>query len=111
MWVVAVSCDCGERAAGRYRWQYSGAHRCEPPLSAWLTDGSGTEGAQQDSTAPSGRWCAENRLVVHSHTLPIMSTSPYPFGGQVPTGDVPIQPSAPSFRYGNRPCQVFAISR
>ena len=31
--VVALSCDCGERAAGRYRWQYSGAHRCEPPLS------------------------------------------------------------------------------
>lgn len=47
MWVVAVSCDCGDRAAGRYRWQYSGAHRCEPPLSVWLIAGSaGPVGAQ-----------------------------------------------------------------
>lgn len=47
MWVVAVSCDCGDRAAGRYRWQYSGAHKWEPPLSAWLMVGSaGPTGAQ-----------------------------------------------------------------
>ena len=48
MWVVAVSCDCGDRAAGRYRWQYSGAHRCEPPLSVCAMVGSaGPDGAQQ----------------------------------------------------------------
>ena len=34
-------------------------------------------------------------VVVHSHTLPIMSTRPNPFGGNAPTGDVPTQPSAP----------------
>jgi hypothetical protein len=28
-------------------------------------------------------------VIVHSQTLPIMSTSPYPFGGKVPTGEVP----------------------
>jgi hypothetical protein len=33
MCVVAESTDCCERAAGRCRRQYSGAHRCEPPLS------------------------------------------------------------------------------
>ncbi|EUA92226.1 hypothetical protein I551_1307 [Mycobacterium ulcerans str. Harvey] len=45
--MVAVSWDCGERAAGRYRWQYSGAHRCEPPLRVWLMVGSaGPAGAQ-----------------------------------------------------------------
>ncbi len=51
-----------------------------------------------------------NRVVVHSHTLPIMSRSPYPFGGNVPTGEVPDHPSAPSLRYGKLPCQVLAIS-
>ena len=44
MCVVAVSRDCGERAEGRYRWQYSGAHRCDPPLSVWLTLGSADGG-------------------------------------------------------------------
>jgi hypothetical protein len=48
MWVAAVSCDCGDRAAGRYRWQYSGAHKCEPPLSVWAIAGpAGADGAQQ----------------------------------------------------------------
>src|SRR5882757_11095833 len=110
MWVVALSCDCDDRAAGRYRWQYSGAHRCEPPLSVWLMVGSGAwEGGQHPLAAP--RWWALNRVVVHSHTLPIMSSRPNPFGGNAPTGEVPTQPSAPSLRYGNRPCQVLAISR
>src|SRR6478752_10455176 len=108
--VVALSCDCGDRAAGRYRWQYSGAHRCEPPLITWLTCGSGAVGPQHDSTGPPTRWWPLKRVVVHSHTLPIMSTSPYPFGGNEPTGEVPGHPSAPSLRYGNLPCQVLAIS-
>ena len=33
MWVVAVSNDCGDRAAGRYRRQYSGAQRWDPPFN------------------------------------------------------------------------------
>lgn len=48
---------------------------------------------------------------VHSQTLPIMSTRPNAFGGNVPTGEVRDQPAAPSLRYGNWPCQVLAISR
>src|ERR1700756_3332988 len=112
MWVVAGSCDCGDRAAGRWRWQYSGAHRCEPPLSVWLTVGSaGLDGAQQVFGGESGRWCAENSVAVHSHTLPIRSTRPNPLGGNVPPGDVPTQPRAPSLRYGNLPCHVLAINR
>src|ERR1700686_813480 len=113
MCVVAVSRDCGERAAGRYRWQYSGAHRCDPPLSVWLMVGSadGACGAQHgDSCVSPPRGCAENSVVVHSHTLPIMSTSPNAFAGKVPTGEVPRQPAAPSLWYGNLPCQVLAIS-
>jgi hypothetical protein len=27
--------------------------------------------------------------VIHSHTLPVMSTRPNPLGGNVPTGEVP----------------------
>jgi len=50
-------------------------------------------------------------VAVHSHTLPIMSTRPNPLGGNVPTGDVPTQPRAPSLRYGNLPCHVLAINR
>src|SRR5262249_45362460 len=135
MCVVAVSRDCGDRAAGRYRWQYSGAHRCEPPLSVWFTVGSadgtderlpeeetgtderlreeetGTDGPQHGDEPSPTRWCAENSVVVHSQTLPIMSTSPNPFCGKMPTGEVPNQPAAPSLRYGNRPCQVLAINR
>ena len=34
IWVVEVSSDCGDRAAGRYRRQYSGAHKCDPPFNA-----------------------------------------------------------------------------
>jgi hypothetical protein len=34
IWVVEVSSDCGDRAAGRYRKQYSGAHKCDPPFNA-----------------------------------------------------------------------------
>ena len=30
---------------------------------------------------------------------------------KLPTGEVPTQPSAPSLRNGNRPCQVLSISR
>ena len=61
MCVVALSCDCGDRAAGRYRWQYSGAHRCEPPLSAWLTVGSASSiGGQHPCAGSSGRWCPAN---------------------------------------------------
>ena len=63
MCVVALSCDCGERAAGRYRWQYSGAHRCEPPLSTWLKVGSAVApGAQQGSDRWSTRWWPANLL-------------------------------------------------
>jgi len=50
-------------------------------------------------------------VVVHSHTLPIMSTSPKSLGGNAPTGEVPTQPSAPSLRCGKAPCQVLAINR
>src|ERR1700761_675747 len=97
MWVVAVSCDWGDRAAGRYRWQYSGAHKCEPPFNVWLMLGSaGPDGVQQAFGSSSSRWCAENSVAVHSQTLPIMSTRPNPLGGKVPTGDVPTHPSAPS---------------
>jgi hypothetical protein len=67
-------------------------------LSVWLTAGSAVEAGVQQPLAPSSRWCAENSVVVHSHTLPIMSTNPKPFGANVPTGDVPRQPSAPSLR-------------
>src|SRR5215217_6053632 len=76
-----------------------------------MTDGSAVVGPQQDCTGPSSRWCAENCVVVYSQTLPIISTSPNSLGGKVPTGEVPTQPSAPSLRYGNRPCQVLAINR
>ena len=51
MWVVELSCDCGDRAAGRKRWQYSGAHRCEPPLRAWISDGSGSSDVGQQDFA------------------------------------------------------------
>src|ERR1700754_5112606 len=72
--------------------------------------GAAPEGPQHGCRGSSSRWCAENCVVVHSHTLPIMSTRPNPFEGNVPTGDVPTQPSAPTLRYGNRPCHVLAIS-
>ena len=83
---VALSCDCGDRAAGRYRWQYSGAHRCEPPLRVWLTVGSARRdrrAAALRAARPAGG-APTNSVVVHSHTLPIMSTRPNPFGGNVP---------------------------
>ena len=44
-----------------------------------------------------------NGSAVHSQTLPVMSESPYPLGGNVPTGDVPRWP-----RHGNSPTQRFA---
>src|SRR5664279_3079305 len=65
MWLVAVSTAWGERAAGRYRRQYSGAQRWEPPLrtrrgmadpGSALPAGSralGLLGAQQESAASS----------------------------------------------------------
>ena len=109
--MVELSWDCGERAAGRNRWQYSGAHRCEPPLSAWISDGSGSSDVGQQDFAGASRWPrSEYFVVVHYHTLPIMSTRPKPLAGKVPTGEVPTQPWAPSLRYGNRPCQVLAIN-
>ena len=86
-----------------------------------MTVGSGSAGGGQhefagrsrlEPSAPASRraWPrAEYGVVVHSHTLPIMSKSPKAFGAKVPTGDVPTQPRAPSLRYGNRPCQVLAI--
>src|ERR1051325_3096289 len=97
--VVALSCDWGDRAAGRWRWQYSGAHRCDPPLRVWVTAGSGSpvEGMQHAEPA-SGRWLAEYTVVVLSHTLLSLSSSPKAFAGNSPPGEVPRQPSAPSLR-------------
>ena len=76
-----------------------------------MTLGSGSAGGgQQEFAGWSRAWPrAEYGVVVHSHTLPIMSRSPKPLGGNVPIGEVPTQPSAPSLRYGKRPCQVLAI--
>ena len=115
--MVELSWDCGDRPAGRKRWQYSGAHRCEPPLRAWMIVGSGSGGIGQQELLGASGVCprSEYRVVVHYQTLPIMSIRPNPFAGKVPTGEVPIQrwlsnPSAPSLRYGKRPCHVLAIS-
>ena len=69
-----------------------------------MTVGSGSAGGGQhefagrsrlEPSAPASRqtWPrAEYGVVVHSHTLPIMSKSPKAFGAKVPTGDVPTQP-------------------
>ncbi|CKR53123.1 Uncharacterised protein [Mycobacterium tuberculosis] len=37
-------------------------------------------------------------MVVHSQTFPIMSSKPNPLAGNLPTGEVPTQPNAPSLR-------------
>src|SRR5262249_21517817 len=47
---------------------------------------------------------------VHSHTLPATSTSPYPLGGKVPTGDVPAPLNRRSRSWGNAPCQVLVMT-
>src|SRR5262245_39895524 len=49
------------------------------------------------------------KSIVHSQTLPAMSNSPNPFGGNDPTGDVRSYPSRARFSQGNSPCQVLAI--
>ena len=71
-----------------------------------MTAGSGSAGigqhelpgasGQELSAPPSGGACprSEYRVVVHSHTLPIMSIRPNPFAGKVPTGEVPVQRAA-----------------
>ena len=81
------------------------AHRCEPPLSACISDGSGSaEVGQHVFVGASKTWPrSEYLVVVHSQTLPIMSSRPKPLGGNVPTGEVPTQrevppPWAPSLR-------------
>src|SRR5882757_8550832 len=51
----------------------------------------------------------EYQSEVHSQTLPIMSCSPYPFGGNAVTGDVRSKPSALEFWTGKLPCQVLAM--
>src|SRR5699024_888258 len=45
-----------------------------------------------------------NFEAVHSHTLPVMLYSPYPFGAKDVTGTVPTEPSGFS---GNVPTNVF----
>ena len=78
MWVVALSCDCGDRAAADTGGSIPGAHRCEPPLSAWLTVGSAM--LSRRTTCLARGWSepmmSGEPVVVHSHTLPIMSTQP-----------------------------------
>src|SRR4051812_12002200 len=46
--------------------------------------------------------------VVHSHTLPIMSTKPYPFAGNALTDEERSYPSLRKFCHGNSPCQVLS---
>ena len=65
----------------------------------------------QQAFCASAVWRGWYQSVVHSHTLPIMSYSPYPFGGNASTGDVRSYPSLRRFCHGNSPCQVLAICR
>ncbi len=44
---------------------------------------------RRKAVAACSAWCGVKKSLVHSHTLPAMSYSPYPFGGKLPTGDVP----------------------
>ena len=85
MCVVALSCDCGDRAAGRYRWQYSGRAQMRSALERLVDGRIGLRRAACSS--PSRRasshrsvTCAVLRCVVHSQTLPIMSTQTEPVG-------------------------------
>jgi hypothetical protein len=52
----------------------------------------------QQALFASALWFGENQSLVHSQTLPIMSWTPKPFGGNAVTGDVPATPSAHEFR-------------
>jgi hypothetical protein len=76
MSVVEVSSDSGERAAGRYRRQCSGEHRCDLPLSTRRAPSleTGDEGPQHG--AVSGLWEALHGSTVHSQTLPVTSNRP-----------------------------------
>ena len=53
MWLVEVSIISGWRAAGRKRWQWFNAHRCEPPLITLRGIGmSGVSGSKLPSGGP-----------------------------------------------------------
>src|SRR4030095_14977545 len=68
-----------------------------------------TAGPQHDLTTSSacrGTYQSE----VHSQTLPAMSNSPYPFGGNEPTGEVPSYLSRSRFCQGNSPCHELTIA-
>ena len=73
-WPVLLDRACPWRAAGRYRLQYDGAQRWDPPLVTARASGpaDATAGAQQVG----GVWSSVHAEDVHSQTLPIMSTSP-----------------------------------
>src|SRR3954470_22495560 len=106
---------CPWRAAGRYRWQYDGAHRCEPPL---ITRRScsvnvAVAGPQQECVGVSvvaPAWFGVQGELVHSQTFPTTSNSPKPLGAKCFTGVVRSAPGAARLWYGNRPCQVLALT-
>ena len=67
--------------------------------------------ARSTASSASSGWRCEYQSVVHSQTLPAMSYSPNPFGGNDPTGAVPVKPSASLLRHGKSPCQKLARYR
>src|SRR4029079_4427387 len=69
----------------------------------------GVEGTQHGLATSSG-WRGTYQSAVHSQTLPVMSKRPKPFGGKLPTGEVPSKPSSFVFCHGNSPCQLLAIA-
>ena len=90
MWLVEVSTVSGWRAAGRKRWQWFTAQRCEPPfitLRPMRTCGwagsklsfslppRGLRTAQQDWPGFffGAAACSLHQSEVYSQTLPIMS--------------------------------------
>src|SRR3954453_4850867 len=64
-------------------------------------------GTQHAFGASDSCFC-EYQSVVHSQTLPMMSCTPYPFGGNAGTGGGRSNPSSFRFCRGNSPCQVLA---
>ena len=60
---------------------------------SWLRSRWAPRGISMAQQVMGGRLMAlPNQSAVHSQTLPVMSTRPYPLGGKEPTGEVPVVP-------------------
>ena len=78
---------CAEVGAAFKHFTGNGNVRLSRVKTGMFRPATGIVGTQHAFWGTSG-WRGEYQSVVHSQTLPIMSSSPYPFGGNASTGDV-----------------------